>query len=455
MKTQEINKLPPHDINLEEVVLGGLLIDTQAIAEVDFLKPYMFYKDANKFIYQSILDEYNSSGKIDLITVSDNLRKSGKIDRVGGEMYLIELMQKVSSSAHIGQHGTILRQYYIKRKIINICSTLIEHGYDHTENVFDTLDNAYSALNRIGESVVSNRTTDLGPVIDEVLMRGSQIYDGKVKPGIETPIQNLTRKTGGWRNSELIIQAARPGMGKTAFAILEGLYAAKSGVPTAFFSLEMSAEQLTSRILSMEHGIDNDKFNVHGLSESDRKEIMSGYIRLKELPFYIDDTASMTIQQLQIRAKKLHSKLNLGLIIVDYLQLMSGGNTGNREQEISSISRGLKLLAKELNIPVIALSQLSRAVEIRGGSKRPLLSDLRESGAIEQDADMVMFLYRPEYYQMSEWDEKYANRPCAGECEYIVAKNRNGGLTSNRMKFVANHTLFKDIEDELPGEAPF
>jgi len=443
-------KIPPSAIDLEETVLGALLIDSRAILEIEFLKAQMFYKENHQLIFEEILRIYTSSDMVDLLTIANGLRKSGNLENVGGDYYLVGLSQKVASSAHIEFHARIIQQKYIQRKLITISSEIIEDSYDEEADVLESLDNAYTKLNEVAESSLQQKEALFSEVISDVLKRGVQIFNKEILPGVETPIVKLTNATGGWRDDELIIMAARPGMGKTSFALKCGLDAAKSNIPTAFFSLEMSRQKLTSRILSMEYKIDNDKFNKDGLDPDSADRLSLGYDELSKIPFYIDDSSTLTIEQFKLKAKRLKAKNNIKLIIVDYLQLMTaGGGKGNREQEISKISRGLKAIAMELKIPVIALSQLSRAVETRGGSKRPLLSDLRESGAIEQDSDMVMFFYRPEYYGITEWEDDYDREPCKGEAEYIVAKNRNGGLIRNRMKFEGRFTLFSDIEDNF------
>lgn len=454
MMSLEKGKIPPQAIDLEQAVLGALMIDQRAIADVDFLYSYMFYKEAHKLIYQSIIDLYISSSKVDLLTIANNLRDKGELDVVGGDRYLVGLTQEVSSSAHVEYHARIIVQMYIKRQLIASCSDTIQKSYDEGTDVFDLLDSAYNELNEVSEASIKKQEVPFSEVVSNVLERGVKIYKKEIKPGISTPIRLLTQKTGGWRDTEMIICAARPGMGKTAFGITSGLDAAKNGIPTAFFSLEMSKEQLTSRILSMEYKIDGNKFNMHGLNVSDEMIIRQGQTKLNKLPFYIDDTASLTIEQFQIKAKRLKSKFGIKFIIVDYLQLMSGGNPRNREQEISKISRGIKLTAKELKIPILAISQLSRAVEQRGGSKRPMLSDLRESGTLEQDSDIVMFIYRAEYYGFTEWDDE-DRTSCIDQAEYIVSKNRNGGLVKGRMKWEGRFTLFSDLDPDAFIEGEF
>lgn len=449
-------KTPPQAVEIEEAVLGAMLIDSRGIEEVmEFLRPSVFYNSANRKIFEAIQALYGKEA-IDLMTVAEELRKSKSLEDVGGEYYLVNLTQKISSSAHIEFHGRILLQKYIQRELIANSSAIIEKAYDDGQDSLELLDKAYNHLGNVSDLIIQNTEVDLKALTAKIVEHGAKLFRNEIKPGIDTPIENLTRKMGGWRNGELIILAARPGMGKTAFALKSGWITALAGIPVVFFSLEMSSEQLLSRLWSQDLRIDNDKFTKDGLSPEEEKMVLDRMNSLEKIPFHIDDTSSLTLQSLTVKAKKMKKKHGIKLIILDYLQLMTGNSKKNREGQISEISRGLKLLAKELNVPVIALSQLSRAVETRGGSKRPLLSDLRESGAIEQDADVVQFIYRPEYYHIDEWDSDYNNQPCKGEAEYIIAKNRNGQLVRNRMRFEARYTLFSDLDDfdESFGNGP-
>ena len=440
----------PQSKEIEEAILGAILVDKEAINEVgDVLVSEMFYHPANKLIYDVITELHSTSSNIDLLTIAEKLNASGNLKNVGGDMYLAELIANVATSHHVKDHVQILIQKYMQRQLIQISTDIIKTAYNDENDVVKLLDKAYSSLNSISEKAIKTQDAALSDLIEQQIIHGEMIFNGEIKAGIPTPIRNLTDRMGGWRDSELIILAARPGMGKTAFAVSCVLDAAKLGIPSAFFSLEMSKEQLTDRILSMESRVESNKFNISGLDTNDVDQIRSKQKELSSLPLYIDDSASMTITQFQVKAKRLKNKYDIKFIVVDYLQLMDGdGKGGNREQEISKISRGLKMVAKELNIPIMALSQLSRQVETRGGSKRPMLSDLRESGAIEQDADVIMFMLRPEYYGQTEWDEDYDREPTAGECEYIIAKNRKGALVRNRMRFEGRFTLFSDLEHE-------
>ena len=445
----ERGKIPPQAVDMEEVVVGAMMIDQKGLMVIDFLKPDHFYKDAHRLIYEAIISLFQKKEPIDLLTVSSELKKQGNLESVGGDFQLIKITQKVASSAHIEYHARIIIQKAIQRLMIKASNQIIEDSYDETKDVFDTVDDALSSLTDVTSGLFQGKESKVAELVPEVLQKGIDIKMGKVDPGIGTPITNLTDKTGGWRNGELIILAARPGMGKTSLALSCCIEPAKLGIPTAFFSLEMSKIACVSRIISIETGIDGRNFNSKGLTDENIIKIQMARDVIDAMPMYIEDTPSLSIDRLRIKLKKMIIELKIKLAVLDYLQLMSGtGKEKNREQEISNISRGLKVLSLELGIPIIALSQLSRGVESRKGAKRPLLSDLRESGAIEQDADMVMFIYRPEYYGDTQWDD-YNQASCVGEAEYLVAKNRNGGLTRNRMKFDASCTKFSELEEDF------
>lgn len=439
----EKGKIPPQAVDLEEVVLGAILIDEKGMQEVaDFIRPDHFYKDAHRYLYEACYSLFQERNPIDLITVSQQLRKMEKLEAVGGDHYVIGLTQKVASSAHIEYHSRIIVQKYIQRSLIKFSNRIIELSYSDDVDAIELIEHTYSQLNTISSEVVGTEASRISELTEQVIEKGRAIFQGDISPGISTPITNLTNKMGGFRSPELIILAARPGMGKTSFALSCAVHAAKLGIPSVFFSLEMDKEQMVSRILSSEAEIPGDRFNSKGLDNEELIKVHSKVKEVNDLPIFIDDTDISTVEQVRIKANKLKNEHGIGFIIIDYLQLMSS-DAKSREQEIAKISRGLKLLAKELKIPVIALSQLTREVEKRP-SKRPQLSDLRESGAIEQDADVVMFLFRPQYYSIKTWDA-YGGIPTQNEAEYIVAKNRNGGLVKNRMKFIPFYTKFEDL----------
>ncbi|WP_435416292.1 replicative DNA helicase [Polaribacter aestuariivivens] len=441
----ERGKIPPQAIELEKAVLGAMMIDKNGCTQaLELLDESSFYDFKHQIIFQAITDVFKKSKAVDLLTVSEQLKKSGNLEKVGGDIVLIRLTQSVASSAHIEHHSRIIIQKNIQRELIKNLSEIIENAYGDDADVFNLFELSYSKLNEITKVTTRKKEQKVGDVLPAVLEKARKITSGEIKAGIPTPFTKLTEYDGGWRNDELIIIAARPGMGKTSMALLAALEPAKSGIPTAFFSLEMSAETLVSRVASMEFKIYNDKFNKKGINEFDEEKITTA---LDNIPMFIDDTSSITIEEFQIKANRLKSEHDIKLIVIDYIQLMEVADKKgkNREQEVSKISRGLKSVALELNIPIIALSQLSRAVETRGGSKRPLLSDLRESGAIEQDADIVSFIYRPEYYGITEWDDN-EHTSCQGQAEFITSKNRNGALSSMRFQFDAKFTLFSDLE---------
>ncbi|MFM9826032.1 replicative DNA helicase [Flavobacterium sp.] len=449
----EKGKLPPQVIDLEEAVLGAMMIDKKGVDEViDILQPDAFYKEAHKYIFEAIVELFTDTQPIDLLTVSAQLRKNAKLDLAGGDFYLIQLTQKIASSAHIEFHSRIILQKYIQRSLIRISSDIIEESYDETTDVFDLLDKAESKLYEVTQGNIKRSSETAQSLVLQAKKRIEEIAKQEGLSGIATGFEKLDKITSGWQPSDLIIIAARPGMGKTAFVLsMARNIAIDFGKPVALFSLEMSSVQLITRLISSETGLSSEKLRTGKLEKHEWEQLSIKVKNLEKAPLFIDDSPSLSIFDLRAKARRLASQHGIKLIIVDYLQLMTAGGNGgkgggNREQEISTISRNLKALAKELSIPVIALSQLSRAVETRGSSKRPLLSDLRESGAIEQDADIVSFIYRPEYYKIDEWDDEDQS-PTAGQAEFIIAKHRNGSLDSIRLKFIGNLGKFDNLED--------
>jgi replicative DNA helicase len=444
-------KLPPQALDLEEAVLGAMLIDKKGVDEViDLLQPEAFYKTAHQYIFESIFNLFQNSQPIDLLTVSADLRKKGKLDVAGGDFYLIQLTQKIASSAHIEFHARIILQKYIQRSLIRISNEIIESSYKESIDVFDLLDEAESKLYDVSQGNIKRSSDTAQNLVMLAKKKIEEIANQEGLSGVTTGFQKLDDLTSGWQPSDLIIIAARPGMGKTALTLsMARNIAVTKQIPVAFFSLEMSSVQLITRLISAETGLSSEKLRTGKLADHEWKQLNVKVGNLEKAPLFIDDTPALSIFDLRAKARRLASQHGIKLIVVDYLQLMTAGSSnkpGNREQEISTISRNLKSLAKELEIPVIALSQLSRAVETRGGTKRPQLSDLRESGAIEQDADIVSFIYRPEYYGIEEWDDE-DHSPSSGQAELIVAKHRNGGLDNIRMKFVGNLGKFEDLEN--------
>lgn len=447
----ERGKIPPQAIDLEEVVLGAMMIDKKGVDEViDILHPDVFYKDAHRFIYEAIFILFEESQPVDLLTVSSQLKRSGKLEASGGDFYLIKLTQKVASSAHIEFHARIILQKFIQRSLIKISSEIIEEAYDEGTDVFDLLDAAEAKLYDITQGNLKRSAETAQDLVIQAKKRIEEIAGKEGMSGIPSGFDKLDKLTSGWQPSDLIIVAARPGMGKTALTLsMARNMAVNSNIPVAFFSLEMSSVQLITRLISSETGLSSEKLRTGKLEKHEWEQLNVKVKSLEKAPLFIDDTPSLSIFDLRAKARRLASQHGIKMIMIDYLQLMTAGGSqkgGNREQEISTISRNLKALAKELNVPVIALSQLSRAVETRGGSKRPILSDLRESGAIEQDADIVSFIYRPEYYKIEEWDDE-ERTPTQGQAEFIVAKHRNGGLDNIRLKFIGNQGKFDNLDD--------
>ena len=444
-------KIPPQATDLEEVILGAMMIDKKGVDEViDILHPDVFYKEAHKNIYQAIIILFEKGDPIDLLTVSTELKKQKKLQASGGEYYLIQLTQKVSSSAHIEYHSRIVLQKYIQRCLIKISNEIIEESYDEGTDVFDLLDHAESKLYEVTQGNIKRSSETAQNLVMQAKKRIEEISNKEGLSGVPSGFTDLDKLTSGWQPSDLVIIAARPGMGKTALTLtMARNIAVGQNIPVAFFSLEMSSVQLITRLISSETGLSSEKLRTGNLEPHEWEQLNVKVKSLEQAPLFIDDTPSLSIFDLRAKARRLSSQHGIKLIVVDYLQLMTGGGSqkgGNREQEISSISRNLKALAKELSIPVLALSQLSRAVETRGGSKRPLLSDLRESGAIEQDADIVSFIYRPEYYNIDEWDDDDQS-PTQGQAEFIIAKHRNGGLDSIRLKFIGQLGKFENLDN--------
>ena len=448
----EKGKLPPQVLDLEEAVLGAMMIDKKGVDDViDILQGDAFYKEAHKYIFEAIVELFTETQPIDLLTVSTQLKKNGKLELAGGDFYLIQLTQKIASSAHIEFHSRIILQKFIQRSLIRISTEIIEASYDETADVFDLLDQAESKLYEVTQGNIKRSSETAQSLVLQAKKKIEEIAKQEGLSGVETGFHNLDKLTSGWQPSDLIIIAARPAMGKTAFVLsMARNIAIQYGHGVALFSLEMASVQLITRLISSETGLSSEKLRTGKLEPHEWEMLSTKVKNLEKAPLFIDDTPSLSIFDLRAKCRRLVSQHGIKIIIIDYLQLMTaGGNNkggGNREQEISTISRNLKALAKELNVPVIALSQLSRAVETRGSSKRPLLSDLRESGAIEQDADIVSFLYRPEYYKIEEWDDDEAS-PTTGQAEIMIAKHRNGCIENIRLKFIGHLGKFDNLDD--------
>jgi replicative DNA helicase len=445
-------KIPPQSKELEEAVLGAVMLEKSAFdVVVEILKPECFYLETHQRIFKAMQALAVKSMPIDLLTVVEELRFREDLEFVGGPYFLTKLTNSVVSSANIESHARILVQKFIQRELIRISGEIIGEAYEDSVDVFDMLDSAESKLFEITNNHLRKNFDSIEDVIVTTIKRIDEMRNRQDDiTGVPTGFPSLDKLTYGWQNSDLIILAARPSVGKTAFALnLARSAALHPTKPTAvgFFSLEMSSAQLVQRILSAESEIHLEKISRGKLEEHEMKQLYKkGIEKLSKAPIYIDDSAALNIFELRAKCRRLKNKFNVGIIIIDYLQLMSGSadRNSNREQEISKISRDLKSLAKELQIPIIALSQLSREVEKRKeGNKMPQLSDLRESGAIEQDADLVMFLYRPEYYEITANENGESNK---GETHVKIAKHRNGSLEV--IKLTALLHIQKFIEDE-------
>ena len=426
------------------------MLDKDAVALIiDILRPDSFYKDAHKHVYKAICNLFEKSQPIDLLTVNEELKTIGKLELIGGPSQLVELTNRVASSANIEFHARIISQKFIQRELIRTSTETIRASFEDTIDVFDLLDKAEQNLFDITDQNLSRGSLGMSTLMNMAIQKLEEVSKNEEGlTGIPTGFVNLDKITSGWQPSDLIIVAARPGMGKTAFTMSVARNAAiefNKGV--AFFSLEMSSLQLVNRLISMETEIPSEKLRKGNLEDYEWQQLHAAVDKLSAVPLFIDDTPGISIFELRAKCRRLKMQHDIQMVIVDYLQLMTGGkdNKGNREQEISMISRGLKGLAKELSVPVIALSQLSRAVETRGGSKRPQLSDLRESGAIEQDADIVSFIYRPEYYEILEDED---GNSLKGIGEIIIAKHRNGALDSIRLKWDGQYAKFSNLDDD-------
>lgn len=445
-------KIPPQAKELEEAVLGAIMLEKSAFDTViEILKPECFYADANQRIFRAMQGLALKSLPIDLLTVVEELKFREELELVGGPYYVTKLTNAVVSSANIEAHSRIVLQKFIQRELIRISGEIIGDAYEDSTDVFDMLDDAESKLFEITNNHLRKNFDSIDTVLVKTIQRIEDMRNRKEDiTGVPTGFASLDKVTYGWQNTDLIILAARPAVGKTAFALNLARSAAlhpTKPTPVAFFSLEMSSAQLVQRVLAAESEIWLEKISRGKLEEHEMKQLYKkGIEKLSKAPFFIDDTAALNIFELRAKCRRLKNKHNIGLIIIDYLQLMSGSadRNSNREQEISKISRDLKGLAKELQVPIIALSQLSREVEKRKeGNKMPQLSDLRESGAIEQDSDLVMFLYRPEYYDITTNEMGESNK---GETHVRIAKHRNGSLETIKLKALLH--IQKFIEDD-------
>ncbi len=454
----EHGKVPPQAVDLEEAVLGAIMLEKDALTSViDILKPELFYKEAHQIIFSAIHRLFAKSEPVDILTVTNELKRSSELEIIGGAYYITQLTNRIASSANVEYHVRIITQKYIQRELIHISSEIIKEAFEDTTDVFDLLDKAEQGLFAVSESNLRRNYEDMQSLVREAIkeIEAARTQDAHLR-GVPSGFTEIDRITAGFQKSDLIILASRPGMGKTALALtIARNVSIDFNKPVAIFSMEMSSIQLVTRLISCETQLPAEKLRRGTLENYEWEQLNAKIGKLIDSPLFIDDTPALSIFELRAKCRRLKAQHNIELIIVDYLQLMIGQpeSKGNREQEISHISRSLKALSKELNVPIIALSQLSRAVETRGGSKRPILSDLRESGAIEQDADLVMFIYRAEYYKL---DQDENGNPTAGMAEICIAKHRNGSLGTITLRFISKFAKFTDPEtgdlDTIPQE---
>lgn len=446
----DIGRIPPQAIDLEQAVLGAMMIDNMALNNViDILRTKdAFYDPKHQVIFEAIHELSNSTSPVDLLTVTEQLRKLGSLEIAGGAYYISTLTNKVASAAHVEHHSRIIIEKYIQREVIGISNDILKDAFDETKDVFNVLSKAETLLFDIAQKNMKKSYDTMA-----VAMKGAMEEIVKAREnksgisGVPTGFKDLDRITSGWQRSDMIVIAARPGMGKTAFVLsMARNIAVDYKMAVALFSLEMSSVQLVKRLISSEAEIDAQKLRKGNIEDHEFQQINTKIGALARANIFIDDTPGISIFELRAKCRRLKQKNNIEIVIIDYLQLMTGGTNktiGNREQEISHISRSLKEIAKELNIPVIVLSQLNRSVEQRGGDKKPVLSDLRESGAIEQDADIVSFIYRPEYYGLLEDANGNSTQ---GEGQIIIAKHRNGVTDTVRLKFIGKYAKFDNLD---------
>ena len=435
----DLSKIPPHDLEAEQAVIGSMLTDKDSvISAIEVLKEEDFYREDNRLIYKAVLNLYNRAEPIDIITLKSELSSMGKLDAVGGLEYLAELPERVPTTANVDKYIKIVEEKSTLRTLIRTANELITLGYDPTQEVDDIMDSAEKKIFNVMQKKNQKGYTAMKEILIESLAQLEELYNRKQHiTGIPTGFRDLDYKLAGLHNSELILIAARPAMGKSAFALnIASNAAIRSKIPVVVFSLEMAKEQMGNRILASEAMVDSSKIQTGKLEDEDWGKLAAATGELSDAPIYIDDTPGISIMEIRAKCRKLKLEKNIGLVIIDYLQLITpaGRKGGSREQEIAEISRSLKILAKEINVPVVALSQLSRAVEQRP-DHNPMLSDLRESGSIEQDADIVMFLHREEYYNPETIEKKNIT-------DIIVAKNRSGSIGSEELVWLANFTKF-------------
>ena len=438
----ELGRIPPHDIEAEQAIIGSMLTDKDAvIAAIEILREQDFYREDNRIIYSAILNLYNRSEPIDIITLKAELKSMGKLEAVGGLEYIVQLPDRVPTTSNVEQYIKIVEEKSMLRALIKTADELITLGYDPTQEVEQVIDTAEKKIFEVMQKKNQKGYSSMKDILIDTFTQLEQLYNQKeMITGVPTGFAHLDYGTSGLHNSDLILVAARPAMGKSAFALNIATHAAVRGkVPVAIFSLEMSKEQMANRILCSEAMVDSAKVRTGKIDDEEWGKLAAASGELSEAGIYIDDTPGISVMEIRAKCRKMKLEKNIGLVVIDYLQLVQGSNRkgGSREQEIAEISRSLKILAKEINVPVIALSQLSRAPEQRV-DHRPMLSDLRESGSIEQDADIVMFLYRDDYYN-EDTDKKNI-------AEVIIAKHRSGATGTVELLWLGNYTKFANID---------
>lgn len=444
----EFGKVPPQALDLEEAVLGAIMLEKNAALEIlDFLRPESFYSEAHQKIYAAIVDLASEYKPVDMLTVTEELRKRNQLDEIGGAYYISTLTGKIASAVHLEFHARIIAQKYIQRELIRVASDIQRQAYDDSIDVLDLLNFSEQSIFQLAEGNINKEAIKISQIINsaiEKIEEAGQREDNL--SGIPSGFTSLDRVTSGWQPSDLVIVAARPSMGKTAFVLsMARNMAVNHQIPIVLFSLEMSVLQLVNRLIAAETELGSEKLRSGKLADYEWQQLEMKVKNLNDAPIFIDDTPAISLFDLRAKCRRLKTQHNIKMIIIDYLQLMSGTSEtkGNREQEVSTISRGLKAIAKELDVPIIALSQLNRSVEMRSGDKRPQLSDLRESGAIEQDADLVIFIHRPEKYGITE---DYEGKSTKGLAEIIIAKHRNGAVTDIQLKFRDELAKFEEFD---------
>lgn len=448
-------KIPPHSMDAEMSVLGAMMLDRAAIPKViEILQPESFYREAHKSIYESMLAMFERNINVDILTLAEELRRRGTLEAVGGSFYLTEINARTPTAANVEYYARIVQERYLKRALIGVAGSILTRAYDETTDALDEIDYAESKVFEIGEKRLGKSFITMKQLAHETFQNISKMNESDHQgiTGVPSGFVKLDEMLGGFQKSDFIIIAARPSMGKTAMALsIARNVAVEYRQPVAFFSIEMAANQLMVRLLSAESRINAHDIRTNRIDQPGMLKLVQTIGRLAEAPIFIDDSAALTVMEIRAKCRRLKAEHDIKLVIVDYLQFIQPPKAESREREISIISRSLKQIAKELDIPVIALAQLNRSVESRA-DKRPMLSDLRESGSIEQDADVVMFVNRPEQYGITQWDD---GSPTEGTGEIIIAKQRNGPVGDVRMAYLKQYARFENLTFHYDEPPPF